>query len=143
VAEIESIAAAVTGCALPVGELSVSAPLWLPPRRPRALAVEIHDHEGALTALHEAVVGALARAGVWEPGRTAGALRVHTGRARGGRFRPHITMARLRVGCALGERRLTATPALSFTPEALVLYRSRLSPAGASYEALASSPLAW
>lgn len=142
VAEIESIAAAVSGCALPVGELSVGAPLWLPPRRPRALAVEIHDHEGELTALHEAVVGALARVGVWEPGRTAGARRAHTGRARGVRFRPHVTVARLRAGCAPGERRLKATPALSFVPDALVLYRSWLSPAGASYEALASSPLA-
>ena len=35
-----------------VGVLSLGAPLWLPPRRPRVLAVEVHDGEGALTDLH-------------------------------------------------------------------------------------------
>ena len=40
-----------------------------------------------------------------------------------------------------GEPVLPATPALSFTPEAIVLYRSWLSPAGASYQALATCEL--
>jgi hypothetical protein len=38
-------------------------------------------------------------------------------------------------------RVLPATPALSFTPASVVLYRSWLSPAGASYEALATRTL--
>ena len=40
------------------------------------------------------------------------------------------------------EQELPATPTLSFTPEAVVLYRSWLTPEGAVYEALASSELA-
>jgi 2'-5' RNA ligase len=128
VAEVKSIGAALEECAMPVGELSIGAPLWLPPRRPRALAVEIKDDGGGLSALHETVVGALAQASQGEP------------RMRH-RFTPHLTLARLPGGFAPRERHLEATPALSFTPEALVLYRSRLAPGGASYEALESAEL--
>jgi hypothetical protein len=39
------------------------------------------------------------------------------------------------------ERVLAPTPALSFTPASVVLYRSWLSPAGAAYEALATRTL--
>jgi hypothetical protein len=39
------------------------------------------------------------------------------------------------------ERALPATPQLSFVPRELVLYRSWLSPNGASYEALAAHPI--
>ena len=53
-------------------------------------------------------------------------------------FRPHITVARMRSSAAPHERVLPATPALSFIPDELVLYRSWLSRDGASYEALAS-----
>jgi RNA 2',3'-cyclic 3'-phosphodiesterase len=121
----------------------VGAPLWLPPRRPHALAVEIHDRDGELARVHERVSGALAGASAWRPERR--------------RFRPHITLARVRgrVGGsrAAGARTparaesprrelsLPATPRLSFTPEAIVLYRSWLAPEGASYEALASTSL--
>jgi 2'-5' RNA ligase len=41
-----------------------------------------------------------------------------------------------------GERMLTATPALSFSPDSLALYRSWLSPEGASYEPLERVALA-
>jgi 2'-5' RNA ligase len=54
------------------------------------------------------------------------------------RFRPHITVARMRDGAAPRERALPPTPSLSFVPSELVLYRSWLSPDGASYEPLAS-----
>jgi 2'-5' RNA ligase len=122
--------------------LSVGAPLLLPPRRPRALAVEIHDRQGELDGVHERVSRVLAAVSAWQPERR--------------RFRPHITLARVRgqarparrstpdrvdfarVEC---ERPVAATPPLSFTPEAIVLYRSWLAPDGASYEALASSGL--
>ena len=139
VGEIEALAAALGACAEHACELSVGAPLWLPPRRPRALAVEIHDRSGELARVQERVSGALARASGWEPQRR--------------RFRPHITLARIRrgaAGAARGPARagagassssLPATPRLSFTPEAIVLYRSWLAPEGASYEALASSGL--
>jgi 2'-5' RNA ligase len=126
VGEIEAIGQAVAACAAPVGELSLGAPLWLPPRRPRTLAVELHDDErGALQALRDEVVQALAGVCDFEPERR--------------RFRPHITVARMRAQNAPRDRALPATPALSFVPRALVLYRSWLSRSAASYEALVSN----
>lgn len=117
-----------------VGELSVGAPLWLPPRRPRVLAVELHDDEsGRLAELHKRLILAL------------GDLDDLDGTGSGGRrhrFRPHVTLARMRDGAAPRERTLAPTPPLSFTPRELVLYRSWLSPAGASYERLSSASLA-
>jgi 2'-5' RNA ligase len=126
VGEIEAIEAAVDSCEGPMGEVSLGAPLWLPPRRPQTLAVEVH-HDGRLAELQAELVEALAGACGFESERR--------------RFRPHITVARMRAGAAPGERQLPATPALTFAPAALVLYRSWLSPAGASYEALASRSL--
>ena len=130
VAEIAAIGEALEECAMFVGELAIGAPLWLPPRRTRALAVEVReDSGGGLAALHGALVGALARA--------CG----HRGERR--RFRAHVTLARMRDGPrgSAGERVLPATPALSFRPASIVLYRSWRSPAGASYEALATRTL--
>lgn len=130
VEEIAAIGAALEECAMPVGELSIGAPLWLPPRRPRALAVEVRDDpDGGLTTLHGALVEALARACGYREERR--------------RYRAHVTLARMREGPrgSGGGRVLPATPALSFTPASIVLYRSWLSPAGASYEALAARTL--
>ena len=130
VTEIAAIGAALEECAMPVGELSIGAPLWLPPRRPRALAVEVHDDpDGGLTALHGALVEALARACGYREERR--------------RYRAHVTLARMREGPrgSGGGRVLPATPALSFTPASVVLYRSWLSSTGASYEALARRTL--
>ncbi len=169
-------------------EVSIGAPLWLPPRRPHALAVEINDRGGALTSVQQQLSQALANASGWEPERR--------------RFRAHITVARVR-GNALGATRrrrrrsfrdspvnavapvltrtasagssatagpraaqggrhgagptdrhadaaraaaptelpLPATPQLGFSPPEVVLYRSWLVPAGASYEALARGAL--
>ncbi len=135
--EIEPIAAALAECAVGVGELSVGAPLWLPPRRPRVLAAEIHDPAADLTRLHDSLVRAIAAATEWQP--------EHTGGARGAgqrrRFRPHVTLARMREGDAPRMRELPPTPALTFTPIELVLYRSWLAPEGASYEALVRTTL--
>lgn len=132
--EIEAIGARLTECDGPTGELSVGAPLWLPPRRPRALAVELHDEQGQLALLHKSVVAAVGETHDGQPtaqGRTGS----HTKHRH---FRPHVTVARMRsVGPSCG-RVLPPTPALSFVPNKLVLYRSWLSPEGATYEALAS-----
>lgn len=115
-----------------VGELAVGAPLWLPPRRPRALAVELHDDGSErLPELHRRLILALEELCALDGG--AGARR-H-------RFRPHVTVARMRDGAAPRERALVPTPPLTFTPRELVLYRSWLSPGGASYEALSLFPL--
>jgi 2'-5' RNA ligase len=111
----------------PVEALSLGAPLWLPARRPRALAVELHDEAGALGTLQAELVRALQDTCGIEPERR--------------RFRSHVTVARLRPGDAPHERALPATPDLSFAPVALTLYRSWLGPVAASYEALASCAL--
>lgn len=134
VERIEAIGDAVKGCVGSVGEISLGAPVWLPPRHPRALAVEVHDDHGALLALHDEVLRALADVCEIEP--QAGA----PGRQR--RFRPHVTVARMREGAAPRDRELAEpTPSLDFVPESITLYRSWLSPDGASYEALASREL--
>lgn len=138
--EIEALAAALAACrAAPVGELSLGAPLWLPPRTPRSLALEVHDDRAAsLARLHAALIDAFAATIAWEPERR--------------RFRAHVTVARLgRVrtthargdGRTTGEERggeelLPATPWLSFTPPEVTLFRSWLEPAGARYEAVAT-----
>ena len=47
----------------------------------------------------------------------------------------------MREDAAPRERELPPTPALAFTPEGVLLYRSWLAPDGASYEELASATL--
>jgi 2'-5' RNA ligase len=135
-AEIAAIEDVLEACAAPVGELRIGAPVWLPPRRPRTLGVEVRDCENgdpaeSLLTLHEGLLQALARACGFEAERR--------------RFRAHVTLARMKDdrgrGYGIERSPLPATPVLSFTPQALVLYRSWLSPAGASYEALASHTL--
>ncbi|HLL93048.1 MAG TPA: RNA 2',3'-cyclic phosphodiesterase [Solirubrobacteraceae bacterium] len=128
VTEIDALPGALAACAEPVGELSVGAPLWLPSRRPRSLAVEIGDRDGRLDRLQRSLVDALAGASGWEPERR--------------RFRAHVTVARVRDMIAGAHDLLPATPRLSFTPDVLALYRSRLAPTGAEYEALATCRLA-
>jgi 2'-5' RNA ligase len=125
-------------------QLELGAPLWLPPRRPLALAIEVHDlgrgsvageqprggHAHAtssatsrLAGLQARVSAALAEVSEWEPQRR--------------RFRPHITVARVRRGAAPRRRELEPTPQLRFAATALVLYRSHLLREAAEYEALA------
>jgi 2'-5' RNA ligase len=145
IGEIETIAAALQAPSGQSVELHVGAPLWLPPRRPRALALELHDRTGALTRLYAGVRDALASAIEWQPERR--------------RFRPHVTVARIGRG---GDRRrragarrsgrsdadgaprelaLTPSPQLSFAVGELVLYRSLLSREGARYEPIATRAL--
>jgi 2'-5' RNA ligase len=137
VGEIDAIARTLTAPALqPVGELSLGAPLWLPPRRPRALAVEVHDDaEDSLHTLHDELARALAAVCEPDPRATpAPAGRHH-------RYRPHVTVARLRPREAPFERLLPATPQLSFLPPSITLFRSWLTPTEARYERLATEPL--
>jgi 2'-5' RNA ligase len=130
IAEIDALAAALERCAQPLGELSLGAPLLLPPRRPRSLAVAIGDPAGTLESLHRCLLAALSAASDWEPERR--------------RLRPHVTVARMRSGArdAAPLPALAATtPQLTFTPSSLALYRSRLEPAGARYEEIARCAL--
>jgi 2'-5' RNA ligase len=135
VGEIDALAATIPGCAGHASELALGAPVWLPSRRPRTLAVEVHDGDGELTRLHDELQHALARAGGWEPERR--------------RFRAHVTVGRVRGGArhaGRGERSVSLpqpppTPRASFYPESLTLYRSFLAPGGAIYEPLARCSL--
>jgi RNA 2',3'-cyclic 3'-phosphodiesterase len=133
VGEIDALAGVPSASTTAVGELWVGAPVWLPPRRPRTLGVEIHDHDGELERLQRELVAELQRAIAWEPERR--------------RFRAHLTVARVRgreaFSAAPGEPiAVPPTPALRFQPESLTLYRSWLEPTGARYEALAARPMA-
>jgi 2'-5' RNA ligase len=106
-----------------VGELSVGAPVWLPQRRPRALAVEIADPAAGLRELQRLLAADIAATIAWTPGTQ--------------RFRPHVTVARMRPGSErAGE--LAPTPQLRFAVDKVVLLRSHLGRDGASYEELAS-----
>ena len=134
VAEVELLAEALRSCEGGVGELSLGAPLWLPTRRPRALAVEVHDDAGALAEMQETVVRAMGEASDLDDGNDGTRHGGHHRR----RFRPHVTVARMSGRSSPDERELSATPSLSFVPNELVLYRSWLSSDGASYEAIAS-----
>lgn len=136
-AEIEAIAERLGGCGGSAGELSVGAPLWLPPRRPRALAVELHDNDGRLRSLQGSVTAMLEEPGGQGPDSAGGKARATKHR----HFRAHVTVARMRSGAAPSKRMLPPTPALSFTFAEVTLYRSWLSPEGATYEALACHPL--
>jgi RNA 2',3'-cyclic 3'-phosphodiesterase len=150
VSEIETIGEVLAGCAASVGELELGAPLWLPPRHPRVLAVEVHDRDGGLARLHGAVCGALADATEWQPERRRFKAHITVARMRGGRgerVRRRARAARGEGSSAGGpelaqEPSLPATPQLRFTPAAVVLYRSFLARTGASYQALASCELA-
>jgi RNA 2',3'-cyclic 3'-phosphodiesterase len=156
VAEIDALTAALEQCEIPeAGELSLGAPLWLPPRNPRSLALEIGDGEGRLERLQRAIVEAFARAIAWEPDRRR--FRAHVTVARIGRGKPSRSIRSRGAGSRSGRGTgandggreeggapgpfLPPTPQLSFTPGAVVLYRSWLEPQGASYEALATREL--
>ena len=105
--------------------LRTGGPLWLSPRRPHVLTVELEDPSGGLARIHAAVLGALVR----EAG--------HTGEERA--FRPHVTVARVRR--RLRPFELPAPPAQAFHPPAVTLFRSQLGGGPARYEPVASVPL--
>ncbi|HUA11663.1 MAG TPA: RNA 2',3'-cyclic phosphodiesterase [Solirubrobacteraceae bacterium] len=124
--ELEELTAALEALDIEAPELHLGAPVRLPPRAPRTVAVEVTDPSGALAELQRRTADALASASGWEPRRR--------------RFRPHITVARMRRNTpppgAVG-----ATPSLPFNPLALELLRSHLLPDGAVYELLATRSL--
>jgi RNA 2',3'-cyclic 3'-phosphodiesterase len=119
---IEPLGEIVAGCAGPVEGLALGAPLWLPRRRPRLLAVTLEDHHGALGALEERLMDALSADG-WQQRDTRPYL-------------PHVTVARVRRGAAPDLAAvLTPPPPCAFGGAAVVLYRSHLGGGPARYEA--------
>ena len=94
----------------------------VPPRRPRLFALDLADDGDRATAVQASVAGALARAGLYEPEQRP--------------FWPHVTLARVRKGARVRVADAPPPPAEPWRVPALTLYRSRLSRAGAHYEAL-------
>jgi 2'-5' RNA ligase len=119
--------AALSGVApLPAPALSVAALKSVPPRRARLWALDLDDPQDLSTAVHAAVASPLIAGGWYEPEKRP--------------FWPHLTVARVRA--REKPPRIDADPpSLSFVASEVVLYRSRLSRAGADYEPLARATL--
>lgn len=126
-AEAGVIAEAMARAAAPAGELGLGAPLWLPKRRPRSLAIAVNRESGELDELRAAMVAELAGAIGWVPEKRS--------------FLAHLTAVRMGRGFEMGAGPLPPTPPLTFTGESLTLYRSTLSQEGARYEGLATVEL--
>jgi RNA 2',3'-cyclic 3'-phosphodiesterase len=120
--EIDAARSAVRGVAGSAPSLALGEPLWLAPRRPHVLTVALDDAGGVLAALRAQVVERLAEALPWEPESR--------------RFRPHITVARVRRDARPRRRDLPEAPRASFAGEAVVLLRSHLGGGPARYEEL-------
>jgi len=124
--EIDAIAEALYATDGAAPALEFGAPVLLPPRSPRALAVMVTDDDGALAAMHADLARAVSAATAWRADRR--------------RFRPHITVVRTRAGTRLGGK-MPPTPSVGFIPQSIDLQRSYLGPAGARYETIAAAPL--
>jgi 2'-5' RNA ligase len=128
IGEVDSIASACGALAAePVAQLCVAGSIWLPRRRPRVLAVELEDRGGALAAAQSRLSAALEGGAWYRPEKRP--------------FLAHVTVARVPGGARVRAGELQAPPGLAFVGTTLTLFRSRLSPAGARYEALASVEL--
>lgn len=127
--EVAGIGALLAPIARPVRALALGEAAWLPPHRPGVLAARVADGDGALAGLQADVAAALEGVGVPAPERP---------------FLAHVTVARVRRGTVVPEelRRAGGPPATGFAAPAVTLLRSRLSPAGASYEAVSRVALA-
>ncbi|HEX6024469.1 MAG TPA: RNA 2',3'-cyclic phosphodiesterase [Solirubrobacter sp.] len=113
--------------ASPAPELALGEILLLPPRRARVLTVELEDRTGALAELQARISAGLEAAGVYTPEKR--------------RFRPHVTIARVRPRVAPPRTAALEVERLEFRGEAVTLYESRLHPSGARYEPIASARL--
>lgn len=113
---------------LPPPCLTPIAAAALPVRRPRVVALDLADRHDRAAAIQSDVVERLAGAGLYEPERRP--------------FRPHLTVARVRGKASVRLGALPVPPDEPIGPEAVVLYRSDLTPAGARYTPLARARLA-
>lgn len=129
-AEVDRIASAcrVIGGSGPP-KLAVGDATWLPPRRPRVLAVGLKDPSGRLADVQAAVSRELEAGGWYVPEKRP--------------FLAHVTLARVRgrTTAAVAARALPEPPRLAFEGSQVALFRSHLSTAGARYERLESVSL--
>ena len=123
-AEIAAIAAACGAVAAePAPALSLGNPRWLPPRRPRVLAVELLDRDGVLTRAQALLSQVLATGGWYQPEKRP--------------YLPHVTVARTARGRPPARDPLPPPAGTEFYASRVTLYRSRLLRSGARYEPLA------
>ena len=125
--DVARIAPVLERVARPVSELSLGQALWLPQRRPRVLAVELGDADGALGAMQAELAAGLQEAIGWTPEKRP--------------FLAHVTVARVRAGAGRPPPVDDPPAAGEFGATALTLFRSLLSPRGARYEPLTRSKL--
>jgi 2'-5' RNA ligase len=121
-----ALARAVAGERWPE-ELAVGDVLWLAPRRPHVLTVAVQDPSGALGALQERLADELSAAIGFQPERR--------------RFRPHVTVARVRRGRVPRTDGVGAPGCAGrgFSCAGVALMRSHLGGGtGARYETLAA-----
>jgi 2'-5' RNA ligase len=146
-AAVEQIVEACDGVAgAPGGVLTLEEGIWLPPRRPRILAVRLAEQDRADNARGRQDN---------PPGSVGGRSEVIRLQARlsellqeGGwyvperrPYLPHVTVARAGARKAMRPSALPNPPGLSFLATRVTLFRSRLSPGTAKYEGLASVEL--
>jgi 2'-5' RNA ligase len=120
--DVEAISTVLRGAGGASPRLSLTAPLLLPPRRARVLAVALADPDGTLAALQGRLSAELEAAGVFVPEKRA--------------FRAHVTVARLRPRERAPRSVAAAPEPLEFRADTVTLFESRLHPRGARYEAL-------
>jgi 2'-5' RNA ligase len=104
----------------PAPRLTTGGALWLSPRRPHVLTVEVH-HDDVLDDLH---------ADLWRALEDMGHERDHR------RFRPHLTVARVKHGWEAPGGALPPTPDLGLDVLGVALVRSWLGDGPPRYEAL-------
>jgi RNA 2',3'-cyclic 3'-phosphodiesterase len=128
VSELDAASASCGSVAgAPAGVLALRSGIWLAPRRPHVLAVEIDDEGGRLAAVQSVLSQRLVAAGLYEPERRP--------------FLAHVTVARVARGMRVRPRELPPVPELRFTGTRVTLFRSRLQRGGARYEALTTVTL--
>ena len=127
--EAVAVGALLPALARPLAPLRTNAALWLPPRRPGVLTIALAADE-TLAALQAEIVAALGSAIGFE--------------AEQRRFRPHVTVGRVKRGTRIDTRCAVEPPApgLHFAARALTLYRSHTRPEGAHYERISAVELA-
>ena len=128
VADVDGIAAAcVAVSGRPAATLTLGEALWLPPRRPRVLTVELADERGRLSAVQSGLAHALQDGGFYEPEKRP--------------FLAHVTVARIQREGRPRRSELPAPEPLRFTGSTVTVYQSLLGGGPARYQALTSVTL--
>lgn len=125
--DADQIAAVATSCGelsgQPAPRLSLANPRWLPPRRPRVLAVELLDPTGTLARIQARLSQLLEAGGWYRPEKRP--------------YLAHVTVARVARGARAPREQLRDVPSLTFDASTITLFRSRLARGGAQYDPLA------